>query len=100
MERSGRETIELFQLTQEETVALGEDRAGDPRELIPNTECPGADVAGNACWISHHFFGMSHISQAAAWRRTPWPRPTRGRRDILTMSARRRQMYLEELRPR
>jgi hypothetical protein len=98
----GVETIEPLQLTREETIALGEHIAqADPRgELMLNAECPRCghrwerllDIA-SFLWreIDIHvkrLLGDVHtIASAYSW----------SERDILAMSARRRQMYLEEL---
>ncbi len=103
--RRGGEPIEPLQLTREETIALGELIAqADPHgEVLLNARCPSCghswdsvlDIA-SFLWreldmhVKHLVVQVHTLASAYAW----------SERDILTMSARRRQMYLEELQAR
>ena len=98
----GTERIQALQLREEETVALGEQIAqADPHgELMLNAECPSCghrwesllDIA-SFLWqeidihVRRLLTDVHTLASAYSW----------SERDILSMSALRRQMYLEEL---
>ena len=98
----GTERIQPLQLREEETVALGEQIAqADPHgELMLNAECPSCghrwesllDIA-SFLWqeidihVRRLLMDVHTLASAYSW----------SERDILSMSALRRQMYLEEL---
>jgi ribosomal protein S27E len=96
----GEEIIEPSQLTREETIALAERvaRADSRGELMLNTKCPSCgnswetllDIAA-FLWseLDVYVKRLATEVHALAWAYS-W-----SERDILTMSARRRQIYLE-----
>ena len=98
----GTERIQPLQLAEEETVALGEQIAqADPHaELLLNAECPSCghrwdtllDIASFLwqeidIYVRRLLTEVHTLASAYSW----------SERDILSMSALRRHMYLEEL---
>jgi hypothetical protein len=103
--RRGGERIEPLQLTGEESIALGERIAqADPHgELLLNSHCPGCGHSWDSVLDIASFLWQeldTHVRRLVAEVHTLASAYAWSERDILTMSARRRQMYLEELQAR
>jgi hypothetical protein len=98
----GAESIGPSQLMPEEAVALGEQIAhADPRaELMLETRCPNCGCSWDSLLDIASFLWHEldiHVRRLVAEVHTLASAYSWSERDILAMSARRRQLYLEEL---
>jgi hypothetical protein len=103
--RRGTARIEPWQLTREETVAVGDliARADPNAEIVLTTRCPScAHTWENLLDIASFLWSEleAHVRRLVVEVHTLALAYSWSERDILAMSARRREMYLEELRSR
>ena len=101
----GTERIQPLQLDEEETIALGEEIAqADPNgELMLLAECPSCGHRWDSLLDIASFLWQEidiHVRRLLAEVHTLATAYSWSERDILSMSALRRQMYLEELQAR
>ena len=98
----GTERIQPLQLAEEETIALGEQIAqADPRgELMLNAECPSCGHGWDSLLDIASFLWQEidiHVRRLLIEVHTLASAYSWSERDILSMSALRRRLYLEEL---
>lgn len=98
----GTERIQALELAEEETIALGEQIAqADPRgELTLTAECPSCGHSWDSLLDIASFLWREidiHVRRLLTEVHTLASAYSWSERDILRMSALRRQMYLEEL---